>query len=85
VHPDDLARLGIADGARVRMGNERGEIVLAAEAFDGVRRGVVIVESIAPNEHFEGGEGINTLTSAFQAAPYGGAAFHDNHVWLEAA
>jgi anaerobic selenocysteine-containing dehydrogenase len=85
VHPEDLAGLGIADGARVRMGNERGEIVLLAEPFEGVQRGVVIVESIAPNEHFEGGEGINTLTSAVQAAPYGGAAFHDNHVWIEKA
>jgi anaerobic selenocysteine-containing dehydrogenase len=84
-HPEDLAGLGIADGARVRMGNERGEIVLLAEAFDGVQRGVVIVESIAPNAHFEGGDGINTLTSAIQAAPYGGAAFHDNHVWIEKA
>jgi hypothetical protein len=64
------------------MGNARGEIVIDAEAFGGVQRGVVIVESIAPNEHFEGEEGINTLTSAFQAAPYGGAAFHDNHVWI---
>jgi anaerobic selenocysteine-containing dehydrogenase len=85
IHPADLAKLGIADGARVRMGNERGEIVLAAEAFAGVQRGVVIVESIAPNDHFEGGEGINTLTSSYQAAPYGGAAFHDNHVWIEEA
>jgi anaerobic selenocysteine-containing dehydrogenase len=84
VHPEDLRALGLADGARVRMGNERGEIVLAAEAFPGVRRGVVIVESIAPNDDFEGGEGINTLTSAFQPGPYGGAAFHDNHVWLRA-
>jgi anaerobic selenocysteine-containing dehydrogenase len=32
MHPDDLTALGIADGARVRMGNERGEITLAAEA-----------------------------------------------------
>jgi anaerobic selenocysteine-containing dehydrogenase len=85
VHPDDLAGLGLADGARVRMGNERGEIVLQAEAFDGVQRGVVIVESIAPNAHFEGGEGINTLTGACQGAPYGGAAFHDNHAWIERA
>jgi anaerobic selenocysteine-containing dehydrogenase len=85
VHPADLAALGIADGARVRMGNERGEITLAAEAFDGVLRGVVIVESIAPNDQFEGGWGINTLTSAVQAAPYGGAVFHDNHVWIRAA
>jgi hypothetical protein len=67
------------------MGNERGEIMLAAEAFPGVQRGVVIVESIPPNDQFEGGEGINTLTSADQGAPYGGAPFHDNHVWIRAA
>jgi anaerobic selenocysteine-containing dehydrogenase len=85
VHPEDLAALGVADGQRVRLGNERGDIVLPVEAFPGVRRGVVIVESIAPNDQFEGGEGINTLTSAFQPAPYGGAAFHDNHVWIEKA
>jgi anaerobic selenocysteine-containing dehydrogenase len=85
MHPADLADLAIADGARVRMGNERGEIVLAAEAFAGVQRGVVIVECIAPNAHFEGGEGINTLTSAVQGAPAGGATFHDNHVWVRAA
>ena len=66
------------------MGNERGEIGLAAESFDGVQRGVVIVESIAPNDQFEGGWGINTLTSAVQGAPYGGAPFHDNHVWIRA-
>jgi anaerobic selenocysteine-containing dehydrogenase len=85
VHPDDLAALGVADGGRVRMGNERGEIGITAQAFPGVQRGVVIVECIAPNDQFEGGEGINTLTSAFQSAPYGGAAFHDNHVWIRAA
>jgi anaerobic selenocysteine-containing dehydrogenase len=85
VHPDDLTRLGVADGARVRMGNERGQIMLAAQAFAGVQRGVVIVESVAPNDQFEAGEGINTLTSAVQGAPYGGAPFHDNHVWIEAA
>jgi anaerobic selenocysteine-containing dehydrogenase len=85
MHPDDLAGLGIADGARVRMGNGRGEIALAVESFEGVQRGVVIVESIAPNADFEGGAGINTLTSAVQGAPYGGAAFHDNHVWIAKA
>ena len=84
IHPDDLAALDLADGAKIRMGNERGAITLHAEAFTGVQRGVVIVESIAPNELFEGGAGINTLTSAVQAAPYGGAAFHDNHVWIRA-
>ncbi|MEL6373526.1 MAG: molybdopterin oxidoreductase family protein [Pseudomonadota bacterium] len=85
IHPDDLKALGIADGARLRVGNTRGEIVLHAESYEGLQRGVVVVESIAPNEHFEGGEGINTLTGADQVAPYGGAAFHDNRVWIIAA
>ena len=50
----------------------------------GVQRGVVIVESIPPNSDFENGEGLNTLTSAESPAPYGGVAFHDNHVWVRA-
>ena len=83
MHPNDLAALNIADGDKVRMGNERGEIRLHAEAFPGLQRGVVIVECIPPNEDFENEEGINTLTSADQAAPFGGAVFHDNHVWIE--
>jgi anaerobic selenocysteine-containing dehydrogenase len=83
IHPDDLATLGLSNGAKIRIGNERGAITLHAEAFAGVQRGVIIVESIAPNAMFEGGAGINTLTSAAQAAPYGGAAFHDNHVWIK--
>jgi anaerobic selenocysteine-containing dehydrogenase len=85
MHPNDMQALGIADGQKVRMGNERGEIALSAEAFEGLQRGVVIVESIPPNDDFEGGEGLNTLTSAKRIAPFGGAAFHDNHVWVKAA
>ena len=85
INPVDLQNLAIADGARIRLGNARGEIVLHAEAFDGVLPGVVIVESIPPNSAFENGEGINTLTSAVQAAPFGGAAFHDNHCWIKPA
>ncbi len=84
MHPDDLARLGLVDGQKIRMGNERGEIVLHAERFEGVLPGVVIVEAIPPNDDFEGGEGLNTLTSAERIAPFGGAAFHDNHVWIKA-
>jgi anaerobic selenocysteine-containing dehydrogenase len=85
MHPDDMAELGLVDGQRVRMGNERGEIVLHVERFEGLQRGVVIAEAIPPNDDFEGGEGLNTLTSARRIAPFGGAAFHDNHVWVRAA
>jgi len=43
---------------------------------------VVIVESIWPNDAFTGGKGINVLTGADPGAPVGGAAFHDNRIWI---
>jgi hypothetical protein len=53
--------------------------------FAGVRRGVLIAESVFPNASFEDGRGINTLTGADAIAPFGGAAFHDNRVWMKRA
>jgi anaerobic selenocysteine-containing dehydrogenase len=85
LHPDDAAAHGLADGDRVEVGNTRGEVVLHAKLFDGIKRGVVIAEGIWPNSAHERGEGINVLTGADAPAPYGGAAFHDNKVWLRPA
>ena len=85
VHPDDAARLGLAEGDRVEIGNRRGEVVLHAKLFDGLKRGVVIAEGIWPNDAHERGEGINVLTGADAPAPYGGAAVHDNKVWVRPA
>lgn len=85
VHPDDLARLGLKDGDKVRLGSARGVVTLHAQAMEGVRRGVLIAESIWPNEAFEDGKGINTLTGCDQPAPAAGGAFHDNRVWLRGA
>ena len=82
IHPEDAAALGIADGARVVLGSARGEVRLHARIFAGVRRGVLIAELIWPNDAFADGRGINTLTGADAIAPYGGAAFHDNRVWI---
>jgi anaerobic selenocysteine-containing dehydrogenase len=85
MHPDDGARLGIADGSAVIVGNRRGRVHLHAKLFDGVRLGVLIAESIWPNDAYPDGRGINTLTGADPIAPFGGAAFHDNKVWIKAA
>lgn len=85
IHPDDAAALGIADGQRVRLANDRGEVVLHSELFAGLQPGVVVVESIWPNDAFEGGIGINALTGADPVQPIGGAAFHDNAVSLAPA
>jgi anaerobic selenocysteine-containing dehydrogenase len=83
IHPDDLASLGIADGEEIRLVNTRGAVRLPAEAFDGVRRGVIVVEGVHPNGAHVDGRGINTLTGADQPAPFGGAAFHDSRVRVE--
>ena len=85
MHPRDAAKLGIADGDAVTLGNGRGEATLTAKLFDGVLRGVLIAESVHPNHSHIGGYGINTLTGAEPVAPYGGAAFHDNKVWIRRA
>ena len=83
IHPDDAEALSIADGDKVILGNRRGEVRLHAKLFEGVRRGVLIAESIWPNAAYEDGRGINTLTGADPIAPYGGAAVHDNRVWIK--
>lgn len=49
-----------------------------------MKRGVLICEGIWPNDTFVDGQGINVLTGDDSPAPYGGAAFHDNRVWLRA-
>jgi anaerobic selenocysteine-containing dehydrogenase len=83
IHPDDAEPLGIGDGDYVVLGNTRGQVRLHAKLFPGVRRGVLIAESIWPNSAYPDGCGINTLTGADSIAPYGGAAFHDNKVWIK--
>ena len=85
IHPEDCATIGIGLGDRVRLGNRQGSVVVHARPFDGVQRGVVIVESIWPNAAFEEGNGINTLTSADPGPPAGGAVFHDTAIWVRAA
>ncbi len=85
IHPDDAAEFGLAECDRVEIGNMRGEVVLHATLFAGIRRGVVIAEGVWPNGAHERGEGINVLTGSDAPAPYGGAAVHDSKVWVRPA
>ncbi len=82
VHPLACERLGVAAGDRVRLGNERGVVVVPVEPFDGLREDVIIVEGIWPAADFETGVGINALTSADRGPPVGGAVFHDTSIWV---
>jgi anaerobic selenocysteine-containing dehydrogenase len=82
INPDDAARLDIEAGDPVRLGNRRGSVLVHAAIREGQQPGVVVVESIWPNEAFIEGVGLNVLISAEPAPPNGGAAFHDTAVWL---
>ena len=82
MHPQDCAALGVAEDDKVRVGNERGAVIVHVHPKEGQQRGVVVVEGIWPNKHFENGIGINALTSAEPGWPNGGAVFHDTAVWI---
>ena len=86
IHPDDAATLGIARRRpRWCSATRAAQVRLHARLFEGVRRGVLIAELIWPNDAYPDGKGINTVTGADAIAPYGGAAFHDNRVWIRPA
>jgi YD repeat-containing protein len=57
IHPDDAAPLAVADGDLVALGNRRGTVRIHARLFDGVRRGVLIAESLWPNKAYADGKG----------------------------
>jgi anaerobic selenocysteine-containing dehydrogenase len=81
---EDCAALGVIEGDRVRLGNERGSVIVHVRPRAGQPAGVVVVEGIWPNRDFENGLGINTLTSDEPGYPNGGAVFHDTAVWIRA-
>ena len=82
VHPQDAERLGLGEGARVRMGNGRGEVDMLWRSFEGLQPGTVVVEGIWPNSDWTGGMGINQLIGGDPVPPAGGVAFHDTAIWL---
>ena len=52
------------------------------EKFDGLLKGVTVVEGIWPNEYFLDNNGINTLVGSDAPEPAGGAVFHDIAIWI---
>ncbi len=85
VHPEDAKRLGLGEGAGAQIGNAQGLLNLPARLFSGLQPGVLVLEGVWPNDDFAGGLGVNLLTDARPVAPSGGAAFHDQAVWLRPA
>ena len=63
VHPDDAAARGIADGARVRVYNDRGDFTCAARVSDDARPGVLVAPMGWWNRDYEGGRSGQATTS----------------------
>ncbi len=80
MHPDDAAKRGIAEGARARVFNDRGSLVLAVVFDWGLRPGCVSI----PNGWWltEGGA-VNLLSEGRETDMGHGAAFHDDVVEVE--
>ncbi|MFT3847261.1 MAG: molybdopterin-dependent oxidoreductase [Propionivibrio sp.] len=85
IHPAACGRLGISDGDVVRIGNERGSVLIHARPVVGLQESTVIVESQWPGAAFIKGIGINALVSAEPGFPAAGAAYHDTAIWLQRA
>ena len=63
MHPDDAAARGIADGARVRVCNDRGDFACAARVSDDARPGVLVAPMGWWNRDYQGGRSGQATTS----------------------
>ena len=75
--------LKLNDNEIVEIGNKRSCIKIHVEKFDGLLKGVTVVEGIWPNEYFIDGCGINSLVGSDMPEPAGGAVFHDVAIWIK--
>jgi anaerobic selenocysteine-containing dehydrogenase len=80
IHPEDAASRGIADGASVRIYNDRGSFRAKARVGETVKRGVVVSQGIWWNKYAADGVNCNTTTSSRLTDLGEGATFFDNLV-----
>ncbi|HVL55476.1 MAG TPA: molybdopterin dinucleotide binding domain-containing protein, partial [Burkholderiaceae bacterium] len=77
VNPDDAAARGIADGAQVRVFNDRGSLQLTARVSDRIRPGVVSGAGIWWHKFSPGGRNVNAVTSQALTDLGAAATFYD--------
>ncbi len=84
MHPDDAAARGLADGMRVRVWNDLGEVRLPLRVGDAVPRGVVSSLKGAWLATSDNGQTISALCPAHHADISEGACFNDARVEVAA-
>ena len=85
IHPHDAAARGIADGARVRVFNDRGSLELKARVTERARPGVVVALSVWWKKLARDGKNANELTSQALTDIGRAPTFYDCRVELEPA
>jgi anaerobic selenocysteine-containing dehydrogenase len=85
IHPRDAAARGIADGATVRVFNDRGSLELKARATERARPGVVVALSVWWKKLARDGKNANELTSQVLTDIGRAPTFYDCRVQIEQA
>lgn len=80
IHPRDAEARGISDGDPIRVFNQYGEVVLAAQVGEKVRPGVVCMPQGFWKSLVEGGSTANALTRDLLTDMGRGAALHESRV-----
>jgi anaerobic selenocysteine-containing dehydrogenase len=83
LHPDEAGARGLADGAKVRLFNERGAIGLVLRVSDEVRPGVVLVPGQRPDGETVSGT-VNMLVSDRYTDIGDGATYQSTFLDIEA-
>ncbi len=83
LHPEDAARRGLADGAKVRLYNERGAVGLILKISDEIQPGVVLVPGQRPESETVSGT-INILVSDRYTDLGDGATYQSTFLDVEA-
>jgi anaerobic selenocysteine-containing dehydrogenase len=83
IHPQDAAARDIADGARVRVFNDRGSLLLKARVTERARPGVVVALSVWWKKLTRDGKNANELTSQVLTDIGRAPTFYDCRVELE--
>jgi anaerobic selenocysteine-containing dehydrogenase len=84
MHPDDARARGLADGTRVRVWNDLGEVHLPLKITDSIRPGVVCSLKGAWFRTTDNGQTVSALAPTHHADISGGACYNDTRVEVAA-
>lgn len=83
IHPQDATPRQICDGDRVRVWNERGSVLLAAEVTGDIIPGTVLAPGIWWLKQSPDGRNINQITPQDETDMGASAMFYDTQAWVE--